>query len=126
MVPVSGARASTLDKEPIYHLARAAEFEAARVVGQYLGTREDRADGFIHFSTRATVRASAARHRAGEAGLLLVAVDPTALGAALVWEPARAGTLFPHLYGTLPMAAVVDTVALPLDAAGAHVFPDGF
>jgi uncharacterized protein (DUF952 family) len=29
------------------------------------------------------------------------------MGEALVWEPSRGGALFPHVYGTFPMSAVV-------------------
>ena len=32
--------------------------------------------------------------------------------------------LFPHLYGDLPMSAVVWATPLPLDANGQHVFPE--
>lgn len=109
--------------ELIFHMARAADWRAARAAGTYAGTAADRADGFIHFSTAAQVRESAAKHRAGEAGLVLLACDPAALGAALRWEPARSGQLFPHLYGSIPLAAVVWARPLPLGPDGVHVFP---
>ena len=83
----------------------------------------DLRDGFIHFSTAAQVRETAARHFAGAADLLLVAVSTEALGPALTWEPSRGGDLFPHLYGELPFEAVRWVTPLPLDAAGQHVFP---
>ncbi len=108
----------------IYHLARHPEWDAALRSGSYAGAREDRADGFMHFSTAAQVRESAARHRKGEAGLILLEADAARLGPALKWEPARGGQLFPHLYGPLPVAAVTRTAPLPLDADGLHIFPD--
>ena len=37
----------------------------------------------------------------------LAAIDAEALGAALKWEPSRGGALFPHLYGYLPLTAVL-------------------
>ena len=107
----------------IYHICRKAEWEAARKSGQYEGSSQDRADGFIHFSDSSQVVASAAKHRAGQAGLVLIAVDPAALGAALRWEPARGGALFPHLYGPLPLEAVRCVEDLPLGPDGRHVFP---
>lgn len=110
-------------EELIYHLCRRADWLAAEQAGVYRGSAQDAADGFIHFSTAAQVEASAAKHRAGEPDLLLIAVDPAALGDRLKWEPARGGTLFPHLYGALPVTAVRWTKRLPLDAAGRHVFP---
>ena len=47
---------------------------------------------------------------------------PTRLGPALRWEPSRGGALFPHLYGALPLAAVVWARPLPLGADGRHDF----
>jgi len=46
------------------------------------------------------------------------------LGDRLKWEPSRGGALFPHLYGTLPMAAVRRVTPLPLGPDGRHVFPE--
>jgi len=109
--------------ETIYHICRREEWAAARAAGTYAGSSQDRADGFIHFSASDQVAASAAKHRAGQAGLLLVAVDPAALGPALRWEASRGGALFPHLYGDLPLTAVRWTEPLPLGADGRHVFP---
>ena len=107
----------------IYHLARKVDFDQALALGRYGGAREDSADGFMHFSTGAQVAESAARHRAGEPDLVLIAVDPDRLGAALRWEPARDGALFPHLYGALPIDAVAWARPLPLGADGHHCFP---
>lgn len=108
----------------IYHLARAAEWAAATAEGTYHGSVEDRRDGYLHFSTAAQIRVSAARHRAGEAGLLLIEADADRLGEALKWEESRGGALFPHLYGPLPLTAVLRTAPLPLDEAGLHQFPE--
>ncbi|HEY7608348.1 MAG TPA: DUF952 domain-containing protein [Alphaproteobacteria bacterium] len=108
----------------IYHICRREEWDAAARAGRYLGSSQDKADGFIHFSSAAQVKASAAKHRAGQTGLVLLAVDADRLGAALKWEPSRGGALFPHLYGALPREAVVAVHDLPLGADGAHVFPD--
>lgn len=108
----------------IFHMARKREWDAAETAGVYAGAAEDRVDGFIHFSTAEQVRESAAKHRAGEADLILLACEPEALGDALKWEPARGGDLFPHLYGDVPLTAVVWAQPLPLDAEGVHVFPD--
>jgi len=107
----------------IYHLAFAAEWRAAQSAGLYHGTAADRADGFIHFSTAEQVAESAAKHRAGHTDIVLVEADASALGAALEWEPARGGRLFPHLYGALPLSAVTRTWPLPLGPDGRHVFP---
>jgi len=111
--------------DSIYHMCRREEWEAARAAGQYEGSSQDIADGFIHFSTAAQIEESAARHRTGQSGLVLLAVDPDALGAALKWEPSRNGDLFPHFYGALPLAALRGDWDLPLGPDSRHVFPAG-
>ncbi|WP_259781213.1 DUF952 domain-containing protein [Aestuariispira ectoiniformans] len=107
----------------IYHLARKAAWAEAEKSGVYTGTPEDRADGFIHFSTATQVEESAAKHRAGETDLLLVSVDEDRLGDGLKWEPSRGGQLFPHLYGDMPLTAAIEIVPLPLGDDGLHQFP---
>ncbi len=110
----------------IYTMVRTADWREAERLGAYHGSADDRRDGFLHFSAAAQLRASAAKHRAGEADLLLVAADAAALGAALRWEPAAGGKrpgLFPHLYGALPLAAVRSVTPLPLGPDGLHRFP---
>jgi uncharacterized protein (DUF952 family) len=108
----------------IYKIFRRPEWDAFRAAGQTFGAPVDLADGFIHFSTAAQVTETAARHFAGESDLVLVSLDATRLGAALKWEPARGGALFPHLYRPLLIAEVVRDTSLPLGASG-HIFPEG-
>lgn len=108
----------------IYHMCRREEWDAAEARGVYRGSSQDRADGFIHFSSAGQVSESAAKHRAGQDGLVLLVVQAEALGDALRWEESRGGALFPHLYGALPVTAVTAVHALPLGADGRHVFPE--
>lgn len=109
----------------IYKIVQQDLWLKARRAGMFEGAAIDLADGFIHFSTAAQARETAARHFAGQEGLLLVAVDGAALGADLKYEPSRGGDLFPHLYGTLGLAAVLWEKALPIDpATGLHQFPE--
>jgi len=107
----------------IYHMCRADEWATAQEAGSYAGSSQDQADGFIHFSTATQVRSSAAKHRTGQDGLILLAVDADKLGHALKWETSRGGALFPHLYGELTTDAVESAVPLMLDADGVHIFP---
>lgn len=107
----------------IFKIVGAHEWHAAEVEGRFIGSPVDIDDGFIHFSTAAQARETAARHFAGRKGLLLVSVDADALGEALKWEPSRGGDLFPHLYDVLPMEAVTGVNELPLGPEGEHVFP---
>ena len=107
----------------IYHMCPAETWAAAVAAGRYDGTEDDRHDGFIHFSTGEQVAASAQKHRAGQAGLVLVAVDAARVADRLRWEEARGGALFPHLYGPLDPAEAASVVPLPLGPEGRHLFP---
>jgi uncharacterized protein (DUF952 family) len=109
--------------ETIYKICDAALWREAERAGVFGGAPVDLADGYIHFSTAGQVAQTAARHFAGRADLVLVAVDGEALGGALRYEPSRGGAMFPHLYGKLPLSAVRWVKPLPLGADG-HVFPE--
>jgi uncharacterized protein (DUF952 family) len=108
----------------IYKICDTASWQAAERDGLYRGAPIDERDGFIHFSTAAQAAETAAKHFAGVSGLTLVAVHAGALGAALKWEPSRGGDLFPHLYGVLPLSAVLWAKPLPCGADGRHDFPE--
>lgn len=63
-------------------------------------------DGFLHLCTPAQLRYVLDRHFAGRTGLMLH-IDPAQLGD-LRWENSEPGRdPFPHLYGPLPVAAVL-------------------
>jgi uncharacterized protein (DUF952 family) len=109
--------------DPIYKIAPQALWQEAEAAGRFDGAPVDLADGYIHFSTALQVRETAHRHFEGQRDLMLIGVDPDRLGGKLKWEPSRGGQLFPHLYGPLDLEAVLFAEALPVDAAGYHVFP---
>jgi uncharacterized protein (DUF952 family) len=108
----------------IYKICGAALWHEAERARVFCGAGIDARDGYIHFSTAEQVAETAAKHFAGEADLVLVAVDAQELGAALRFEQARGGVLFPHLYGYLPLTVVRWVKPLPLGADGRHVFPE--
>lgn len=107
----------------IYKICPEALWREAEAAGLFQGAPVDLADGFIHFSTGAQVRETAARHFAGQDDLLLIAFDDARLGAALRYEPSRGGALFPHLYATLVPKQARWIAPLP-PGAGGHVFPE--
>lgn len=107
----------------IYKIFRANEWASLNADGATRGAPVDLADGFVHFSTAEQVRETAAKHFAGEDGLILLACDAEALGEDLKWEPSRGGALFPHLYRELRLDDVTWHRPLPL-APGGHVFPE--
>ncbi len=113
------------DPNLVWKIAPRSLWEEAERQGQFDGASIDLADGFIHFSTAAQLRETAAKHFAGQDDLLLIAVDGPALGPDLAYEPSRGGDLFPHLYAPLPLTSVRAVIPLPRDAQGNHIFPEG-
>lgn len=81
-----------------------AEFERDRV---FRGAPVDIADGYIHLSTAEQLDGTLARHFAGQKRLIIAEVDLTRVADMIRWEAARDGDLFPHIYGDLPMEAVI-------------------
>lgn len=78
-------------------------------------------EGFVHCSTAEQVDGVIERFYADVADLLVLTVDPALLDAELRWEaPAHpdgspvssdeAVVRFPHVYGPIPVAAVVEAV----------------
>jgi uncharacterized protein (DUF952 family) len=90
----------------IYKVLRAEEWADLQSAGETEGAPVDRADGYVHFSTRDTLAGTLAKHFAGESGLTLLAVEADNLRDALRWEVSRGGALFPHLYRRLALADV--------------------
>ena len=108
----------------IYKILTADQWATLDDAGETAGAPVDLADGYIHFSTAEQAAETAAKHFAGQGGLMLAAVKADALGDALKWEPSRGGALFPHLYAALKRAHVVWAKPLPIGDDGAHVFPE--
>ncbi|MFH8338451.1 DUF952 domain-containing protein [Streptomyces sp. AM6-12] len=99
----------------IVHLTERSLWEAARERGTYeVSTRGRTLDevGFIHFSSREQLPPVAAflyGDYDGPDELVLLVVDPALLDAPLRYEPGEpGGEDFPHLYGPLPVSAVVE------------------
>lgn len=83
------------------------QWTAFQSSGAFRGAPVDEKDGFIHLSYMEQVGETAKKHFAGQDKLWVVAVDTAMLGTALKAEPSRGGALFPHLYGTLFLEAVL-------------------
>ena len=101
MTPVRNA-------EPLLlQLCGTADWAAARRAGRVVA---DAAAPFIHLSAPHQVHLPANRLFAGRTDLVLLHIDPALLDDPVRWEPGVPGApqamLFPHLYGTLPVAAV--------------------
>ena len=78
--------------------------------------------GFIHLSAPEQVHLPANRLYAGRTDLVLLRVDPDRLAAPVRWEPGvptdPESMVFPHLYGPLPVAAVMSVTPYSPGADG--------
>ena len=110
----------------VYKICPEPLWREAERAGVFCGAPVDVQDGYIHFSTAAQARETAAKHFAGRRDLLLIVVEAEALGPALRYERSRGGDLFPHLYGPLPLSAVRRVEPLPLRPGDCHAFPASF
>ena len=105
----------------IYKIFRAAEYAEFVSAGETRGALIDLSDGYIHLSSREQVQETAAKHFAGETGLVLLGLEADDLGDALKWEVSRGGALFPHLYRVLRSEDIAFAHDLPLKD-GVHDF----
>jgi uncharacterized protein (DUF952 family) len=98
-----------------YKILSQDEFAAFQRDGVFTGSAADRADGFIHLSAGPQVAGTVERYYPDRTDLVLAAVDLTKLGDAVRWEASTSGALYPHVYGVLPMDAVM--ASEPLEQA---------
>ena len=100
----------------IYHLALAADWEEAKRVGEYrvstLGRTLDD-EGFIHCSFRHQVQAIADLVYRGRDDVALLVVAVRSLEAEVRVEGlGGTGEEFPHIFGPLPVACVLEVHVL--------------
>ena len=105
----------------IYKICDADLWEKAEARGRFIGAEIDLKDGFIHFSTAAQLDETLMLHFEGAENLLLLTIDGD--GLDVKWEPARTGDLFPHLYNTLALSAVLTVSPILLGDDGRHILP---
>jgi uncharacterized protein (DUF952 family) len=96
--------------EALYHLALRSDWESAlgsggpytvSTIGRSL---ED--VGFIHLSRLDQLQGTARRYYGGRSDVVVLQIDPRGV-APVRYEPSDTGEHFPHLYGPLPVGAVV-------------------
>jgi uncharacterized protein (DUF952 family) len=112
MAPYSGV---------LVHLCSADDWRLAQERGEHRPDSLDEA-GFVHLSTPEQVHLPANRLYAGRTDLVLLRIDPARLTADVRWESGVAtdpdSMVFPHLYGPLPAAAVINVTPYPPDMNG--------
>jgi uncharacterized protein (DUF952 family) len=111
-------------KSVLLHLCPTDDWSAAQVEGE-LRPESLTSVGFIHLSAPEQVHLPANRLYHGSDDLVLLHIDPTHLDSPIRWELGVAtdpeSMVFPHLYGPLPVDAVISVTSYLPDADG--VFP---
>jgi uncharacterized protein (DUF952 family) len=110
--------------EFILHATSRAAWSAAQAGGMY--SADSLADeGFIHCSKAAQILRVADSFYHGQRGLVLLVIDPGRLTSKLRWEPGTdlASELFPHIYGPINLAAVLEVFDFEPAADGKFHLP---
>jgi uncharacterized protein (DUF952 family) len=92
-----------------YKVLTAEQWVQFQADGIFTGAPIDIADGYIHLSASDQLAETIAKHFAGQSGLVVATVDLNLLGDAVKWEASRGGALFPHVYASLPISAIIHT-----------------
>jgi uncharacterized protein (DUF952 family) len=111
----------------LVHLCSNDDWRLAQSAGEYRPASLE-ANGFVHLSTPEQVHLPANRLYAGRTDLVLLRIDPAQLTAPVRWEPGVPtdpdAMLFPHLYGALPVNAVINVTPYLPDGHGRFAPPD--
>jgi uncharacterized protein (DUF952 family) len=111
-----------MNRNWLYHITTEKELQAALKVGIYAPAAFER-EGFIHCSYGHQVAAVANRLFRGMNNLVVLEIDPSLAGSRVVDENLEGGReLFPHLYGRLPLVAVVGVHPFPCNSDGLFEF----
>jgi len=105
----------------LVHLCPTDDWSAARIPGE-LRPESLTSAGFVHLSTPHQVHLPANRLYRGRDDLVLLHIDPARLDSPIRWELGIAtdpeSMLFPHLYGALPVGAVINVTSYLPSADG--------
>ena len=107
----------------LLHIIGTDDLRAAREVGEIVApSLAD--EGFIHCSYDNQVLTPADQRFSGRHDLVLLVLDPQLITAPLVIEDSYgSGTEFPHVYGPIPLDAILRIVEFPPNADGSFDLP---
>jgi uncharacterized protein (DUF952 family) len=112
----------------LLHITERADWVAAVDAGEYRQSTRGRTlaeEGFIHCSLRHQLRGVAESFYSDADDLVVLVIDESRLAAAVRYEaPGPGADSYPHIYGPVPVQAVVDVIDVSRDAAGRLVLPE--
>ena len=105
----------------VFKVCEEDDWESTKNEDFFLGSKTDRSDGFIHFSTSEQLKETLEKHFKSKSPLILLEVETDDL--ELVWEISRNNQLFPHLYEPLRLSMVTKVYRIFINAEGKHIIP---
>ena len=109
----------------IYKICSKSDLQEAKNKGQFVGSKKDLDDGYIHFSGEEQVVETLKKYYLNQKDLILLKVETLKLDH-LIWGQASDGNMFPHLYSPLELSNVIDEFEISLREDGSHVLPNNF
>jgi uncharacterized protein (DUF952 family) len=114
----------------ILHITTRKEWEKAKIEGEYMAPSL-KSEGFIHCSTLKQTVDTANLFFKGQTGLVLLCIDEEKVKSKLRFEiptgggrhDPNLGNLFPHVYGSINISAVLKVVDFPLNENGLFSLP---
>ena len=105
----------------IYKICTKSEWSKFKKNKNFLGTKKDLIDGYIHFSNRNQIKQTLKKYYNKKSDLLLLKVSTSNL-KNLVWEKSVTGIAFPHLYSCLKIKNVVMFYKISSQKNGSYLF----
>jgi uncharacterized protein (DUF952 family) len=107
----------------VFHITSQNEWRKAQNTGIYEGDTLSE-EGFIHCSTISQVIPVANRRFLKIQGLVLLCIETDKVYMPIQFENFEGGDeLFPHIYGSVPIPAVVRVIPFPPDLSGQFTLP---
>jgi uncharacterized protein (DUF952 family) len=105
-------RLPSVTVQELFHLSLVDDWTAAQRTGEIFDSTRDVSladEGYIHCSFAAQVAVTASRFYGDLDAVVLLRIDPDLVTSPIVVEDlVGSGVEFPHVYGPIPVAAVID------------------
>ena len=95
----------------IYKICTKSEIQEAKNKGQFIGSKKDLEDGYIHFSVEDQVKGTLKKYYSKQKELILLKVETLKLDH-LIYEQASDGNMFPHLYSPLDISTIFGEIEI--------------
>lgn len=95
--------------KPVYKILRQFEWEEFNKNGDFVGSKDDIRDGFIHLATAEQVPRIVNKYFSKERPLFIVKFSNVNFLEQLIWEVSGSGDLYPHLYSTRILVEDIDS-----------------